>query len=131
MPIVTASSFADPDDLKAFRECIAKGKSEQDCLKVGDNGVGKWGDDCTTEDAALCALPREDWEEKWGAGDAARGMKVSVTFKGKTVVGELRDTMPRRAKITNGAGIDLNPGFAKCFGIKPPFMLNGVSWEWA
>jgi hypothetical protein len=39
--------------------------------------------------------------------------------------------MPAKGKITNGAGIDLNPGFAKAFGVVPPFMLNGVKWEWA
>jgi hypothetical protein len=39
--------------------------------------------------------------------------------------------MPHRAHITNGAGIDLNPGFAKAFGVKPPFMLHGVEWDWA
>jgi hypothetical protein len=49
---------------------------------------------------------------------------------GKTVIGELRDTMPHKADISNGAGIDLNPGFAKAFGVRPPFMLRGVKWEW-
>jgi hypothetical protein len=53
-----------------------------------------------------------------------------VTYKGKTVVGELQDTMPAKAHITNGAGIDLNPGIAKDFGVKPPFMLRNVEWEW-
>jgi hypothetical protein len=57
--------------------------------------------------------------------------RVAVTYKGKTVIGELRDTMPHRRNITNGAGIDLNPGFAKAFGIRPPFMLHDVRWEWA
>jgi hypothetical protein len=60
----------------------------------------------------------------------ARGQKVSVTYKGQTVVGKLRDTMPHRANITNGAGIDLNPGFAKAFGVTAPFMLQEVEWNW-
>jgi hypothetical protein len=38
--------------------------------------------------------------------------------------------MPYRANIKNGAGIDLNPGFANAFGVTPPFMLHGVEWEW-
>jgi hypothetical protein len=67
---------------------------------------------------------------KWGPGRAARAKKVAVTHAGKTVIGELRDTMPRKANITNGTGIDLNPGFAKAFGLRPPFMLHGVRWEW-
>jgi hypothetical protein len=80
--------------------------------------------------AAMCALPREDWIAKWGKGNKARGKKVAVTYKGKTVIGELRDTMPHKAKITNGAGIDLNPGFAKAFNVRPPFRLKDVHWDW-
>ena len=51
---------------------------------------------------------------------------MAVTFLGRTVIGELRDTMPHKANIKNGAGIDLNPGFAKAFGVRPPFMLRGA-----
>lgn len=79
----------------------------------------------------MCALPREVWEARWGKGKVARGKKVSVTYKGTTVVGELRDSMPRLAMIANGAGIDLNPGFAKAFGLTPPFMIKSVIWEWS
>jgi hypothetical protein len=38
--------------------------------------------------------------------------------------------LPHRANIENGAGIDLNPGFAKAFGLHPPFLIPGVRWEW-
>ena len=131
MPIVTASSFADPADVKAYKDAIAAGKSEQEALALGDNGLGCWGDDTTADDKPMCALPPEDWEAKWGSGTAARGKEVQVTYKGTTVTGELRDTMPHKTDITNGAGIDLNPGFAKAFGVKQPFMLSDVEWEWA
>jgi hypothetical protein len=130
MPTVIASSFADPADVGAYKNAIAIGKSEEEALRLGDNGKGKWGDDTTSEDTPMCALPPEDWQAKWGHGDAARGKKVAVTYKGKTVIGELRDTMPHKANIKNGAGIDLNPGFAKAFGVKQPFMLRDVQWEW-
>ena len=130
MPIVTASSFADPGDLAAYKKAIAEGKSEAEALKVGDNGIGKWGDDTTSENQPMCALPPEDWQAKWGAGNAARGKKIAVTYQGQKVIGELRDTMPSKAKITNGAGIDLNPGFAKAFGVHQPFMLKNVLWDW-
>ena len=128
--IVVATSFADLNDLAAYQKAIAKGKSEAEALKVGDNGIGIWGDKTARDDVAMCALPREDWESKWGVGNAARGKKVSVTYKGKTVVGELQDTMPRKANIRNGAGIDLNPGFAKAFALTPPFTIKDVRWEW-
>lgn len=131
MPKVIASSFADPKDVAAYRKAIAAGKPRKEALKVGDDAVGCWGDDTSSEDLPMCALPPEDWQAKWGAGSKARGRQVKVTYKGKTVIGELRDTMPHKANITNGAGIDLNPGFAKALGVKPPFMLHDVEWEWA
>jgi hypothetical protein len=131
MPTVNASSFADPKDVAAYKKAIAQGKTEAEALKVGDNGIGKWGDNTARDDVPMCALPPEDWQAKWGAGSTARGKKVAVTYKGMTVIGELRDTMPHKAHIKNGAGIDLNPGFAKAFSVTPPFLLLGVKWEWA
>jgi hypothetical protein len=131
MPIVNASTFADPKDFAAYKKAIAQGKTEQQALAVGDNCVGCWGDSTASVDVPMCALPPEDWTAKWGAGSNARGKKVAVTYKGKTVVGELRDTMPRKASIKNGAGIDLNPGFVKAFGLVPGFLLPGFKWEWA
>lgn len=131
MPIVKASSFADPKDVAAYRKAIAEGKSEKVARKYGDNGIGKWGDDTTSENIPMCALPPEDWEAKWGKGNNARGRKVIVTYQNKSVTGELRDTMPHKKNITNGTGIDLNPGFANEFRIKPPFLISNVLWEWA
>lgn len=122
---VKASSFADPADVLAFRRCKAQGKSDQECFKVGDNGIGEWQDDCTGP-TPMCALPREDWEP---FGNAARGKKVVVTANGKTVICELRDTMPHRAHITNGAGIDLNPGAIAALGLHPPVMVSAI-WQW-
>lgn len=130
MPIVVASSFADLKDVAAYKKAIAQGKTQAEAFKIGDNGIGKWGDNTARDDAPMCALPPEDWIAKWGIGHTARGKKVSVTLKGKTVIGELRDTMPHKANIKNGAGIDLNPGFAKAFGLVPPFLLRDVKWEW-
>lgn len=130
MPIVTASSFADPKDVAAYRKAIAEGKTREEARREGDDGMGCWGDDTTSPDKPMCALPREDWIAKWGDGGLARGQLVAVTYQGQTVVGELRDTMPSKANIENGAGIDLNPGFAKAFGLVPPFMIHDVEWEW-
>lgn len=130
MPKVIASSFADPKDVAAYNCAIAQGKTENEAMKVGDNGIGKWGDNTARDDVPMCALPPEDWLAKWGSGLKARGQKAKVTYNGKTVLGELRDTMPHKANIKNGAGIDLNPGFAKAFGMVQPFMIH-VEWEWA
>lgn len=126
---VKASSFADPEDVRAYEACRARGGSPQQCYKLGDNGLGLWGDR-TTAPAPMCALPREDWEERWGKGAAARGKRVVVSARGQTVVCELRDTMPRRANIRNGAGIDLNPAAVQALGLVPPILVS-ATWAWA
>src|SRR2546430_15156010 len=40
---VTASSFADPADVVAFKKCKTQGKTDQQCFQVGDNGIGQFG----------------------------------------------------------------------------------------
>jgi hypothetical protein len=121
---VLASSFADPADIATFRRCKAKGMSDQEAFKYGDNGIGKWGDD-TTAPVPMCALPPEDWI---GLGTKARGAKVKVTIKGVSVVCELRDTMPRKVNIHNDAGIDLNYAALHDFNLRPPIMVD-ATWE--
>lgn len=120
---VKASSFADPADIASFKICKAKGGTDQECFKVGDNGIGKWGDD-TTVNVPMCALPPEDWQSLQNP----RGAKVLVKANGKQVICELRDTMPRKANIKNGAGIDLNPAAVKALGLNPPIMIS-ATWE--
>lgn len=120
---VKASSFADPADVAAFRRCKAQGKSDQECFKVGDNGIGKWGQD-TTRDTPMCALPPEDWnglKTPWL-------QKVLVSANDKQVVCLLGDTMPHKANIKNGAGIDLNPAAVKALGLHPPIMI-AATWQ--
>lgn len=123
---VKASSFADPEDVRRFRRCKAQGGTDQECFKIGDNGLGKWGDD-TTADRPMCALPPDDWERY---GSAARGKKVRVTANQREVICELRDTMPWKKNIKNGAGIDLNPAACKALNLTPPVMVS-ATWEWA
>jgi hypothetical protein len=121
-----ASSFADPADVASFRRCKAKGKTDKACFKVGDNGIGLWGDD-TTVTKPYCALPRDVWAH---LGTKARGAKVNVVIAGKLIVCELRDTLPARKNLINKkVVIDLNPGALKLFGLKPPTMVP-VRWSW-
>lgn len=126
---VMASSFADPADVKAFRECKSEGKSDQECFKVGDNAIGKWGDDTSAGSGPSCALPPEDWEQ---FGSSARRKKVLVKSidTDLEVICELRDTMPHKSAIQNGAGIDLNPDAVAALGLKVPLMAK-VIWAWA
>ena len=124
---VMASSFADPADVSAFKKCKALGNSDQECFKIGDNGIGKWGDDCTEGSGPKCALPPEDWIAKWGVN--ARHAKVLVTVGDKSVVCQMDDTMPHKANITNGAGIDLNPDACHALGVSIPAMVPAI-WQW-
>jgi len=128
---VSASSFADPADVAAFKRCKATGKSDAECFKVGDNGIGYFAEsECWRSDICFCAIPRDVWLERWGTAKAASLRPVAVRINGRVVIGKLGDTMPWRKNIKNGAGIDLNPGFAKAFGLKSPFMVR-AEWAWA
>jgi hypothetical protein len=136
MPVTRASSFADPADVRAFLRCKSRGKSDLECFKVGDNGEGCFGDFTATDRIAMCALPPQDMEERWGSVARAKHKKVLVTLTGaggklsrKSVVCIVADRMPRKPN-SSGAGIDLNPGAAKALGLSPPFLVN-VEWRWA
>lgn len=119
-----ASSFADPADVRAFKRCKAQGKSDQECFKVGDNGIGKWGMD-TTLPHPMVALPPEDWQHL----PRPQGAFVIVEANGQTVRATLQDTMPRKANIKNGAIIDLNPAACAALGLTPPMLVN-ARWRW-
>ncbi len=122
---VKGSSFADPADVRAFKRCKAAGGSDQECFKVGDNAIGAWGDDTSEGSGPSIALPPEDWQPF----APARGKKVQVRYGEKTVVAELKDTMPHKRNIKNGAGIDMNPDTCRALGLEPPVMTK-VSWRW-
>jgi hypothetical protein len=123
---VKASSFADPADVRAFEKCKAQGNSDQFCFDKGDNGIGKWGDNTKAGSGPSVALPPEDWQQ---FGGTARRKKVLVTCGGKSVVAELRDTMPHKANIENGAGMDMNPDTCNALGLRPPVMVD-ATWQW-
>lgn len=126
---VKASSFADPADIIAFDRCKAQGKTDQECFKVGDNGVGCWGDSTREGTGPCCALPPDDMIAKWGSVAAAKHKKVLVVSKGNSVVCVLKDRMPYKKHIKNGAGIDLNPDAVRALGMKPPIMTT-ATWQW-
>lgn len=127
---VKASSFADPADVAAFRRCKARGGTDQQCFSQGDNGVGFTGIDVSGDDKAYCALPPEVWLAKWGSKANASGKPVLVRVNGIVASGFLGDTMPHLENIHNGAGVDLNPGFAKALGLRQPFLVS-AEWAWA
>lgn len=123
---VVGSSFADPEDVRAFKRCKESGRNDQECFKVGDNAVGAWGDSTEEGTGPSVALPPEDWQP---FGVEAHNKKVQVRYGEKTVVALLKDTMPHKANIRNGAGIDMNPDTCRALGLEPP-VLTKVSWRW-
>lgn len=124
-----ASSFADPKDVAAFRRCKERGGSDEQCFKVGDNGIGCWDDDVTGASPS-CALPPDDMVQRWGSILGAKHKPVEVTIEDTKVICILKDRMPWKKNITNGAIIDLNPGACAAFGLEPPIMVK-CSWKWA
>lgn len=130
-----ASSFADPADVRAFEACKRKGKSDLECFKVGDNGIGCWGDVTAQTSTPMCALPPQEMERRWGSVEQSRHRWVRVTVTqvghdsfGKSVRCLLADRMPRKTN-KSGAGIDLNPAASEALGLTPPHLIE-VVWEW-
>ena len=117
-----ASSFADPADISAFRRCKDAGGTDQDCFKVGDNGVGFWGDDCSEGSGPSCALPPEVIDEL----GLSQYSPVRVTRHGKTTVALLKDHMPHLRNLANAARIDLNPDACAELDLTPPVMARVI-----
>jgi hypothetical protein len=127
---VKATCFADESDVARFKACKEAGGSDEHCFEVGDNGEGAWGDDTTT-DEPICALPPEDMIERWGSCDAAYRKKVLVAVIGRSVICSMKEKMPHRRFIKNGAGIDLNPAAIRMLGRSPgPNFSCQVAWRW-
>lgn len=119
---VIGTSFGDPDDIRKFKACKAKGRSDIACFKVGDNAIGLWKDSTATGTGPSCALPPEVWTPFY---HLAHLKKVLVKRGDKQVTCLLKDTLPHRVKK-----IDLNPDALKALGEKPPFK-GFVYWKWA
>ncbi len=120
-----ASSFADPADVAAFNRCMALKHNEQECFKVGDNGIGCWQDDTTK--GLWCALPKRDIVERWGSMDEGKHKQVMVTIKGLTHVLTVGDIMT--PDLSSGAIIDLAPDSCKLWNLRPPVIVP-VVWQW-
>lgn len=125
-----ASSFADLADVRAFKRAKAKGMTDQEAFRYGDNGIGCFGGDVTTLKVPFVAVPPDDMVAKWGSVKGAKHKPVLVTINGVTHRCIVGDRMPWRKNIRNKAVIDLAPGAQAAFGLKPPFMVL-ASWVWA
>jgi hypothetical protein len=125
---VLASSFADPADIQAFQRCKEHGGSDRYCFQFGDNGIGYWQDDTKKGSGPACALPPDDLISTWGSVNEAKHKPVLVTINGHSCVCPIKDTMPWKKHITNGAGIDLNFDALKELNLTPP-VLTPATWK--
>jgi hypothetical protein len=121
---VTASSFADPEDVKAFERCKAEGKTDQECFKVGDNGIGQFGELTAQTEIPMVAVHKDDMIARWGSVMGAAHRPVTVTIGGKTIQATVEDRIGVKGRI------DLNPAAAKQLGLNPPFLVEGCVWNW-
>lgn len=116
----TATSFADPRDLRQFDKCKANGGSDHECFAVGDNGIGLWGDKTGEGTGPCCALPSAAWHDYY---NTARKKLVLVRVGERTLTCELRDTSGSRDVI------DLNPDACAMLGLRVPVKQPAV-WRW-
>lgn len=119
-----ASSFADPADLAAFIRCKDSGKSDKQCFKMGDNGIGQFGKITAQTHTPMVALHADDMIAKWGSVAGAAHRIVKVSFGPRMVVASVEDRLGARGRI------DLNPAASKILGITPPFLVK-CTWSWA
>lgn len=131
---VWASSFADPEDVRKYYECLKRGGSVNDAKKVGDNGEGCWGDSTQEGSGASVALPPEIIEARWGSVDHGRLKRLMIIRKDEGAKhfkceAKVKDRMPHIHNITNNARIDLNPDACAALGLKQPVM-DPVTWWW-
>ncbi len=117
-----ASDFASLADLAAFNKAKKAGLSDKRAFALGDNGIGCFGDLTAQIHTPMCALPPETMVEWFGSKNQAKHQKVKVmdALTSKVVVCIVADIMPKRANITNGCGIDLNPAALLCLDLKSP-----------
>ncbi len=120
------SSFADPKDVADFRACKATGKTDQQCFRVGDNGIGAFGKITAQTTTPMVAVHPSDATRRWGSMNAAAHRPVRVTVGDKSVVATVED------KLGVAGRIDLNPAAARKLGLTPPIDPDRTvcQWEW-
>jgi len=129
MNTTIATSFADPADILAYEGAKAEGKTEEEALAVGDNGIGCWGDNTKEGSGARSSLPAHITIARWGSMWNGRGRLIRVFYGGTFVDTILSDEGPGPKEEAEGHGLDLNFDAWKAFGISVPAERQ-VQWDW-
>src|SRR5215469_10468483 len=113
-----ATTFADPGDIARYKAARAAGKSEEEALMVGDNGVGNpaLGGIDTTKSYGI-AMP-ENWLRRQYGNDksAWRRARALLTVNGQTIQVPYVDTGPGQGPQSKGIVTDLSYNLAKALG---------------
>ena len=110
MTRIRATSFADPADLLAYNRAVKNGKTPEQALEVGDNGLGSHGLSTVSGTGPCCAF------------SGNYGRIVRVFYGEKSVDCDVRDFGPRDV-------IDLNPDACKELGLVPPVsVFVDIAW---
>lgn len=120
---MTASSFADPDDIAAFKKAKASGLTDNQAFEIGDNAIGCWGDSTAEGTGPSCALHTSVISARWGNKSKGKHKKVHVRYGHNEVVCVLKDICGKKDRI------DLNPDAVAALGLQPPILVI-VNWEW-
>lgn len=118
-----ASSFADPKDVEDFKKAKAKGMTDQEAFKYGDNGCGQFGQVTAQEHTPMVAIHKNDMIRRWGSVEASAHRWVAVRLEGRSVHATCEDRLGVEGRI------DLNPACAKQLNINPPF-TQACQWQW-
>jgi hypothetical protein len=129
MKSTIATSFADPADIEAYLKAKAEGKSEQEALNVGDNGIGCWGDNTKQGSGARSSLPAHVIIDRWGYMKNGRGRLIRVFFGNQWIDTILSDEGPGLKEEAEGHGLDLNFDAWAAFGVSVP-AEHSVQWDW-
>jgi len=129
MNTTIATSFADPADIERYLAAKAAGKTEQEALDVGDNGIGCWGDNTKQGSGARSSLPAHVIIARWGYMKNGRGRLIRVFLGEKWIDTILSDEGPGPKEEAEGHGLDLNFDAWAALGITVPAEQQ-VQWDW-
>ena len=112
---VKGTSFADPQDLRAFNRSVLSGRSPKEALEVGDNGLGAW-NLSTVKGTGPCVALSPNVE------GFRRNRLLRVFYGERHVDATVRDIAP------DGV-LDMNPDCCEALGLTPPVSVM-VDWTW-
>lgn len=116
---------ADPQDLHRYMTSRINGASHEEALKVGDHGLGTWGDNLATYKIPMVELPSD-------TPGIEPGRLVKVNGPDGSVIAKLAGVMPPTDQLKqNGTdvGIHVNPAAAMAVGHSGGVVP--LKWEWA